>query len=95
LNESITKREESMGYTAPDGRDFVWGEPLKSYEIGPYKILKYQGRDESKASYHGWINNDDTNSSWGSLDAALVGMIAISREGHNSRAADYFMKMLS
>lgn len=79
-------------YIAPDGRDFVWGTPLEESKIGPYKILKYQ--DGKCINYHGWISDKDTNCSWDSLDAALAGMIAIRHEGHNSRAADYFMRML-
>ena len=47
-----------------------------------------------KIHYHGYINYKDTNTSYSSLDSALVGCIGRKYEGGNGKAAMYFCKML-
>lgn len=50
--------------------------------------------DETSVSFHGYLNGRDVSQGWPSLDEALAGLIAIKHEGPNSRAGDYFMRMM-
>lgn len=85
---------------------FTWGEVITIERIGVYTIVEYYpwqvegasvhtgepNRDER--SYFGYIDGKSTSQSWESLDAALAGLIARRHEGLNSRAGEYFMKMI-
>ena len=55
--------------------------------------LKVEDKDQ-KIHYHGYINYKDTNTSYYSLDSALVGCIGRKYEGGNGKAAMYFCKMI-
>lgn len=89
----------------PDGERFPWGPIDAVHEVGPYQIVEYR-RDMSNAGqvemyadhgttcFHPYIDGKDTSHSYPSLDAALVGAIAIRAEGPNGRAATYFMRMI-
>lgn len=87
------------------GHKYTWGKLVKIHEIGEYKVVEYfsykyennhrtDGYEET-ASFHPYINDQDTNNSYESLDAALVGVIAYKQDGPNSQAARFFMKMIS
>jgi hypothetical protein len=92
--------------TAPDGKEFVWGPIDAVHTVGEYAIVQYR-EDQSNHSasqpwawnrhgrtvYHPYLNGRDTNHSYASLDSALVGVIAIKREGYNGQAAEYFDRM--
>lgn len=41
---------------------------------------------DNKTHWHGYINYKDTNTSYSSLDSALVGCIGRKREGGNGKA---------
>lgn len=85
---------------------FTWGEVIADYEIGPYQIVEYHpwkvrhptvlvGQvNYDERTYHGYINGKSTSHGWSTLDAALAGLIAYRQEGPNSRAGDYFIRML-
>lgn len=85
---------------------FVWGQILEIMDIGPYSIASYHphqnkdGRismkiDDSRTQFHGWLDGQDTGRAWHTLDEALVGLVAFRAEGPNSRAAEYFSKMIA
>lgn len=85
---------------------FTWGEYITQYEIGPYQIVEcypwvVRGvrivsgvPNYDQRCYHGYINGESTSTGWATLDAALAGLIAYRQEGPNSRAGDYFIRML-
>lgn len=75
---------------------FTWGRVLQIHEVGPYAIVEYD--DEAHPGslhFHIYVDGRDTSHSAPSLDAALAAAIAYRREGANSRAAMYFMRMLA
>ena len=74
--------------------EYSWGKVTKVHCIGEYQIVEAIKNNESRTHYHGYINYDDTNRGYYSLDSALVGCIGIKYEGGNGRAAMYFEKMV-
>ena len=74
--------------------EYSWGKVIKVHCIGEYQIVESIKNNESKTHYHGYINYIDTNTSYSSLDSALIGCIGIKYEGGNGRAAMYFEKMV-
>lgn len=84
------------------GDEFVWGKVVKVLEIGLYTIILYypylKGREKGVAwatnRYHLYINGKDTSRTFQSLDQALVGAVAIQNDGINTRAHEYFYKMV-
>ena len=86
---------------------FTWGGVIAFHDVGPYTIVEYypwvvEGvavrtgtPDYDRRSYHGYICGKSTSRSWPTLDAALAGLVAYRQEGPNSRAATYFIRMLS
>lgn len=89
----------------PYGGKFPWGPIMETHQIGPYTILEYLD-DRSAFShaedwvhhgrtlYHLFIDGKNTFVSALSLDAALAGAIAYRLDGPDSRAGDYFMRMV-
>lgn len=86
-------------------RKFVWGPVKEVYRIGPYEVVRYHPQifkdssgtgnyDYTVNQYHPYVKGEDTNESYDSLDAALVGAIAYRREGGNHRADRYFILAL-
>ena len=74
-------------------REYHWGKVLEIHCIGEYQIVEAI-KDDGKVHYHGYINYKDTNTSYCSLDSALVGCIGRKHEGGNGKAAMYFCKMI-
>lgn len=86
---------------------FPWGLVTEILTIRQFTIVEYHPYEidaalnvftdkiSEKFSYHVDVNGESTNTSYDSLQAALVGAIAYEAEGPNSHAAYYFMKMLS
>jgi len=77
-------------------KKFPWGFVIEDVAIGPYVVRSYHPRkeidgcnmsdnDESKIHYHGYIDGNDCNESWLTLDEALAGMIVRRALGPNSR----------
>ena len=73
-------------------REYHWGEVVKIHCVGEYQII--EAIKDQKIHYHGYINYKDTNTSYYSLDSALVGCIGRKYEGGNGKAAMYFCKMI-
>lgn len=73
---------------------FVWGTILRVYTIAEYTIFRYRSNHTSEVSYHAYIDNCDTNTSYDTLDLAIIGCIALKYEGLNSQATKYIGKML-
>lgn len=89
----------------PYGGRFPWGPITEQHQVGPYTILEYLD-DRSNAVhpedwvnhgrtlYHIYIDGKSASISALSLDAALSGAIAYRRDGANSRAGEYFIRMV-
>lgn len=73
-------------------REYHWGRVLKIHCVGEYQIV--EANSDQEIHYHGYINYKDTNTSYHSLDSALVGCIGRKHEGENGKAAMYFCKMI-
>lgn len=73
-------------------REYHWGRVVKIHCVGDYQIV--EATKDQKIHYHGYINYEDTNTSYYSLDSALVGCIGRKHEGGNGKAAMYFCKMI-
>lgn len=73
-------------------REYHWGRVVKIHCVGDYQIV--EATKDQKIHYHGYINYKDTNTSYYSLDSALVGCIGRKHEGGNGKAAMYFCKMI-
>jgi hypothetical protein len=83
---------------------FTWGRLVKVHRIGDYQVVEFNPEKserepgeypyEDTTEYHPYVAGVDTMWSFGSMDAALVGAIAYKNEGANSRAAQYFCKMV-
>ena len=91
--------------TDPYGMRFPWGPIIEQHQIGPYTILEYledtSAYDNATAwerhgrtLYHVYVDGKNTAVSATSLDSALAGAIAYRRDGANSHAGDYFMRMV-
>ena len=75
-------------------KEFTWGSVVKIHCIGEYQIVEYIDKRDKKTFYHGYINYNDINRSYLSLDSALIGCIGYKHEGGNGKAAMYFEKMI-
>ena len=73
--------------------EYSLGKVIKVHCIGEYQIVEAIGRD-GETHWHGYINYRDTNTSYSSLDSALIGCIGIKYEGGNGKAAMYFCRMV-
>ena len=73
--------------------EYPWGTVKTIHFIGEYQIV--EATREGKTHWHGYINYKDTNTSYSSLDSAIVGCIGIKYEGGNGKAAMYFCKMVN
>ena len=90
------------------GHPFTWGETIQLHVVGDeYVIVEFHpwqkygcliltGQpNKNEFEFFGWVHKKPTGCTWNSLDAAIVGCIALKHEGLNGRAASYFMKMIS
>jgi hypothetical protein len=80
---------------------FVASHELGEYFIVEYKPTAYDGcspkvpkRYEDESNFHPFINGKDTNTSYVSIEAAIVGAIAYKYDGGNTRADQYFLKAI-
>lgn len=77
-----------------------WGDVIKVHSIGEYDVVEYMRKkmgyhdDEEGIHFHPYIYGKDTNHTYESMDAALVGAIAYQAEGPNHRADVYFMRAI-
>jgi hypothetical protein len=87
-----------------DLKDFPWGKVAHVHEVGEYQIVEYHPRVavgctltkelHDHTEFHPYINGKNTSTSYRSLDAALVGVIAHKHDGANTRADVYFCRMV-
>lgn len=87
------------------GSEFPYGQIINICEIGSYAIVEYHPwlfenfraivgvPDKEKLSYCGFIGGNGIIDFWDDVDSALVGLVARKRDGYNSPAAKYFLKM--
>ena len=85
---------------------YTWGKIIEIHEVGiyiivEYKAIKFDGCSpvepkeyEENSSFHPYVNGDDNNESFNSLDHALAAAICINNN-EKTRASNYFMKMIS
>jgi len=85
--------------------DFPWGKIVKVHSIGDIDIIEYiEGRrfnagrgkitEGGTTEFYPYIDGRDTNTSYLTLDRAIVGALGRKYDGANSQAADYFFKMV-
>jgi hypothetical protein len=74
--------------------EFTWGRILDIHCVNNYQIIEYENKGTKEILWHGYINYNDINISYQSLDSALIGCIGYKYEGGNGRAASYFEKMI-
>lgn len=75
------------------GNPFTWGTITRLFDIGPYSIAQYIDHDDVM-HYHVWVDGEDTCQGCATLEEAMVYAVAYQAEGANTRAADYFMRMI-
>jgi len=73
-------------------KTFTWGKVVEVHTIGEYQIIAYTRN--RNIFYSAFINFNSINRSEDSLDKALIGVIAYKIDGCNSKAAEYFTKMI-
>lgn len=85
---------------------FTWGKVVTYHIIDMYLIVEYKPtafdgvspkvprQFEKESLFHPYIGGVSTSTSYRSIDAALAGCIARKRDGTNSSADRYFMKMI-
>lgn len=85
---------------------YVWGNVVNVHKIGDYAVIEYVVRNGDNTGeirfhpalwtdkYKGHFHWQDTNRSYGTLEGAIVGVIAYKFDGLNSQAAGYFAKMI-
>jgi len=87
------------------GYPFVWGEVIKIHEIGEYAIVEAYGNeyknypsmgktDYTRKDYHSYVGGEDCRRIFHDMDSALAFCIAYKYDGTNTRAAEYFIKMV-
>lgn len=73
-------------------KEYHWGHVINVHCIGEYQIIESVRAGDML--WHGYINYQDSNQSYSSLDSALIGCIARKNEGANGKAHEYFYKMI-
>ena len=74
--------------------EFTWGKVIDIHCIGEYQIIEYEDKNTHEIFWHGYVNYEDTNCAYSSLDSALIGCIGIKNEGLGGRASMYFERMI-
>lgn len=74
--------------------EFVWGYIINIHCIGEYQIIECEDKNTHEIFWHGYVNYEDTNCTYSSLDSALIGCIGIKYEGLGGRASMYFERMI-
>ncbi len=91
-------------------KSYTWGEILNVHRLGNYAVLEYKathGSDTGEIYFHPilWTDQykqyhndnfywDDTNTSYPTLEEAIIGVIGRKFDGLNSQAAGYFSRMI-
>ena len=81
-----------------NGEKFTWGNLIAIHTIGQYDIVEYdciyRGENTGRR-FHIYIDGKSQSRAYQSMDAALVGCIAVKADGLNTKADVYFMKMIN
>lgn len=94
------ERDEDHNYAWPyrnQPEPFTWGKVLRVHRVGEYAIVEYTPntpRNHDGPLFHPFIDGKDTNHSYHTLDAAVVGCIALKHDGLNTRADRYFLRAI-
>lgn len=85
-------------------RRFPWGKVIHTHLVGDYAIVEYIPSQASNVSDEDYAEQiakhprmfhiEGASRSYHSLDAALVGCVALKHDGINTRADGYFMRMI-
>jgi hypothetical protein len=83
---------------------FPWGRVVNTHTIGDYEIVEYYSwiykdggktrQTEDATMFHPYHQGKDLCVSYSSLEESMIGMVAWKYEGGNSRAAQYFFRMI-
>ena len=96
VNSRFTKDTTDLD-KLKNGEKFTWGNVIAFHNVGPYDIVEYDkimhGENTGRA-FHIYIDGKSQSRGYDSLDAALVGCVAINNDGLNTKADRYFMKMV-
>jgi hypothetical protein len=95
-------RDRQVG---PDGTSFPWGPIDQVHQVGPYQIVEFREdrstmagpnahEDHGRTMYASFVDGRRTAHSHYTLDEALAFAIAYRHEGINTRAGDYFIRMI-
>ena len=74
-------------------KDFSWGTVLNIYPISNYQIIEYKD-EEGDIFFHPYIEFEDENCTFKTLDQALIGCVVFKNVGKNSSLQYYISKML-
>jgi len=87
-----TTTEEKIDYIE---MEYTWGTVIKTHCIGEYQIIEEED-EKGEKGYHAYINFKDTNSTYETLDNALIGVIAEKHLEVNAAryATSFILKML-
>jgi len=102
---SDTKQYANEVEKLQDGGSFWLGRIVKWHKLGEYDIAEYHPRamdgariskviDTDTTNFAGYIDGRDASHSWSTLEQAIVGLIAIRRDGPNSQAGTFFCRMV-
>jgi len=69
--------------------EYTWGKIITTHSIGDYQII-----EDHKNNFHLYINFKDTNTSYSSIDTALIGGVCRKYDGINERLSGYVCKAL-
>lgn len=88
------------------GHPFTWGVIIDLWEFGcHYHLCSYhpwkakncivlKGQPSRGISYHGWVDGKSCSFSDNDVDRVIAHSIAVRRDGPNTKADKYFIRML-
>ena len=93
-NIEETTHEEKIDYLR---LEFNWGIVTNVHCVGEYVIFEYISNSKDSKGitfYHAFMDYKNISISYHTLDQCLIGTIAYKYDGINSKAANYFYKMI-
>lgn len=82
-----------MATIAPNGQPYPWGKIVAIHRLGEYEIVEATDRD-GRLHFHPYINGEDLSRSSSTLERSIVDAIAVRFDGCNTRASDYFFRIV-
>ena len=77
------------------------GQVKNIYNVGPYQFVEYYEKGVNKNEltgrvlYTSYYNGESLSRSYYSIESCMAGTIAYVKDGINSKAGDYFMRMIN